>query len=93
MNTKEKSRLGKDKRKDDFIHLVTYIVHGILKLGTANMQKQSIQLSHHKYSYKLTYFFLNCMKGQTTEKYLSMVRDRVIYTLAVMLVLNMQHMG
>ena len=28
------------------------------------------------------------MKGQTTEKYLSMVREMVMYTLAVMLVRN-----
>jgi hypothetical protein len=36
----------------------------------------------------ISYLFLKCLKGQTTEKYLSMVREMVMYTLAVMLVWN-----
>ena len=39
----------------------------------------------------LTYLFLNCLNGQTTEKYLSMVRETVMYTLAVRLVCNIEH--
>ena len=35
-----------------------------------------------------SYLFLNCLKVQTTEKYLSKVREMVMYTLAVMLVWN-----
>ena len=41
--------------------------------------------------FPISNLFLKCLKGKTTEKYLSMVREMVMYTLAVMLVWNRGH--